>query len=462
MLKKPKLPLFVFLLIFIFLIFRVWFFSFAPLTSGDLAFSFRENVEDSAFQSFLWAGKYNLGGMSLYHWMVPYSILTTAFAYFFNISSSVLLRVFWLWPFLILSIFSSAYLFRTLFPRYSVVWLPAPCPPAGGFTGFGWIVYVINTYILMVIGGGQVTIAMAYAIAPLVLGKFIQITKNKEQITDNRQQRTKNRFLRKSLTFGLILAIQIMFDPRIAYITLLACGLYMIYQWYLKRFNIVSLFHCFIVSLFLVAGLHSYWLLPMLMNKSIGIETLGEAYTATKAVKYFSFASFSNTISLLHPNWPENIFGKIYFMRSEFLLIPVLVYLGLLFLKNPKSQIPNPKSRCKNRGCSTKKSAQIQISKSKILNNLTIKQFDNKTILFFSFLGLLGAFLAKGANPPFGGVYLWLFEHFPGMIMFRDPTKFYLLIAVSYSVLIPFSVYNLANWIKEITKNRQQTTDNRQ
>jgi len=174
MLKKPELPLFVFLLIFIFLIFRVWFFSLAPLTSGDLAFSFRENVKDSALQSFLWAGKCDLGRLILYQWMAPYSILITAFAYFFNISSSVLLRVFWLWPFLILSIFSSAYLFKTLFPRYSVVWLPAPCPPAGGFTGFGWMVYVANTYILMVVGGGQITVAIAYAIAPLVLGRIIR------------------------------------------------------------------------------------------------------------------------------------------------------------------------------------------------------------------------------------------------------------------------------------------------
>jgi len=32
--------------------------------------------------------------------------------------------------------------------------------------------------------------------------------------------------------------------------------------------------------------------------------------------------------------------------------------------------------------------------------------------------------------------------------MFRDPTKFYLLIALSYSVLIPFSVWNIYEWLK--------------
>jgi len=69
---------------------------------------------------------------------------------------------------------------------------------------------------------------------------------------------------------------------------------------------------------------------------------------------------------------------------------------------------------------------------------------------------LLGTFLAKGANPPFGGVYIWLFEHIPGFVMLRDPTKFYLYIAIGYSVLIPFTLYSLAyselritNWYKK-------------
>ena len=93
-------------------------------------------------------------------------------------------------------------------------------------------------------------------------------------------------------------------------------------------------------------------------------------------------------------------------MRPEFLILPLLAYAALLFK--------------------------------------TIEKSSRKTILFFALLGLIGAFLAKGANEPFGQIYLWLFEHVPGFIMFRDPTKWYLLVALSYSVLIPFSIFHIA------------------
>jgi hypothetical protein len=50
---------------------------------------------------------------------------------------------------------------------------------------------------------------------------------------------------------------------------------------------------------------------------------------------------------------------------------------------------------------------------------------------------MVGIFLAKGAKDPGGSIYLWLFEKVAGFNAFRDPTKFYLLIAIVYSVLIP-------------------------
>src|SRR5207247_1280407 len=88
----------------------------------------------------------------------------------------------------------------------------------------------------------------------------------------------------------------------------------------------------------------------------------------------------------------------------EFLVIPIFAYSGLLFLKNAKKP---------------------------------------RVLLSFAFIGLVGAFLAKGANEPFGILYLWLFDHFPGFIMFRDPSKFYLLVAIAYSILITFSLEQL-------------------
>jgi hypothetical protein len=72
------------------------------------------------------------------------------------------------------------------------------------------------------------------------------------------------------------------------------------------------------------------------------------------------------------------------------------------------------------------------------------KRFDIP-IFFLVGIALFGAFFAKGTNDPFGGINLWVFEHIPGMDLFRDPTKFYLLIAIAYSVLIPQTLSNRGN-----------------
>lgn len=55
---------------------------------------------------------------------------------------------------------------------------------------------------------------------------------------------------------------------------------------------------------------------------------------------------------------------------------------------------------------------------------------------FFALLALLGIFLSKQVAPPGGFVYKLLFEYFPGFSAFREASKFYVLIAMSYSVMI--------------------------
>jgi len=74
-----------------------------------------------------------------------------------------------------------------------------------------------------------------------------------------------------------------------------------------------------------------------------------------------TYSKFENTISLLQPNWPENIFGKAYFMRPEFLILPMLAFSALLFIHKAQKE-------------------------------------KRELIVFFVIIGLLGAFLAKGRD----------------------------------------------------------------
>jgi hypothetical protein len=122
---------------------------------------------------------------------------------------------------------------------------------------------------------------------------------------------------------------------------------------------------------------------------------------------------------LLHPNWPENLFGKTYFLQPEFLVIPILAFSSLLFIKRTSKE-------------------HIHIN-------------------FFAGMAIIGAFLSKGVTGPFEGIFSWMFTHIPGFVMFRDPTKFYVFIAIAYSLLIPYTLDKVIHALK-ITNNTLRIT----
>ncbi len=304
-------------------VFRLWFISpfSTTFSSGDWPYLFAEQIKEFSFTPeirFLWLAPY-------------YQVFTKFFVETLGLHWHLVERLLWFWPWIFISFFSAWKLTRS---------------PLGG------LIYTTNTYALMLVGGGQMGVAFGYALAPLVL------------------------------TNVFFLPLQVMFDPRIALLTLVVAA----------RKNPKQL----VVPVLITILLHTYWLIPLMKNPLVLSTQIAEATSG--AVKYLSFASFSNGLSLTHPNWPENIFGKVYFMRPEFLVIPLIAF-GVLLLKNI-----------------------------------------NTKVIYFAFLALFGAFLAKGTNEPFGGVYLWLFEHVPGFNMFRDATKFYFFVSLGYAFLIPYTI----------------------
>lgn len=390
-------------------IYHPWFAIDKTLSSGDFPYIFLENIKEFSFvpdSSFLWLVPYYQSSAKI---LVEYAGLNWHFAE----------KILWFWPFLILSIFSSFYLTKS--------WI-------------GVLIYTASTYPLMLTGGGQMGVAIAYSIAPFVLGIFMKIIdsinstseKNKHEKFILRQNsklmisKIESSDIKNIVLASLLLAVQLMFDPRITYVTFLGIFLYFIIFFLTvnikKTFLIRSFF--FLIPIFTATLLNSFWIISIL---KFGFPKGLEEYSSLSGLKFLSFADFSNTISILHPNWPDNIFGKVGFMKSEFILLPIIAYSSLLFIKN------------------------------KITKN--IESFDKlkisveqRRILFFAMLGLIGAFLAKGSNLPFNQINEILFQYFPGMSMFRDPTKFYLLTIISYSVLITFSIYSIHDWLKSKIK----------
>ncbi len=71
-----------------------------------------------------------------------------------------------------------------------------------------------------------------------------------------------------------------------------------------------------------------------------------------------------------------------------------------------------------------------------------IKESDKrKKIIFFSFLALLAMIFMAGSHRPFGAIYVFLINFFPGFIAFRNPLyKFAPALWFSYAILIGFTI----------------------
>ncbi|OGH18874.1 MAG: hypothetical protein A3F31_04845 [Candidatus Levybacteria bacterium RIFCSPHIGHO2_12_FULL_38_12] len=331
-------------------IFSSWFLPFSALSSGDFPYLFLENIKEFSFipdVHNLWLGLY-------------YQIPTKILVQYFGIPWEFAERLLWFWPFLLVSIVSSYCLTRS--------WI-------------GVLIYVTNTYILMVVGGGQMGVALAYALAPLVLKLFL----------DGRE----------IVPFAISFGILTMFDPRIAYILVVAI---LAYIFVLKKITkLISLLFSILTSI----AINSFWIFPFLTGKAtIPLKN----FDSLEGFRFYSFTDFSHTIALLHPNWPENLFGKAYFLQPEFIVIPIVAFASLLFLDKEQRE-------------------------KKIM------------LLYVSILGILGAFLAKGASEPFSFINTFAFTSIPGMSLFRDATKWYVLTVLSYSILIPYTVNSIQTWL---------------
>lgn len=353
-------------LVVISIVYSPWFVIGGTLSGGDWPYLFLQNIQAFKIPTeppFLWLDSY-------------YQLTAKLGVQFFSFSWESTERIFWFLPFLIISFLSSHF-----FLKYLSQQLRINNKKSNIFVSLGCLIFMTNTYILMLVGGGQMGVVMAYSLTPAVLWRVFATINNLK-------------FGKKSLILSsLILSIQLMFDPRIFLLSIFISFLYILFIF--ENFNIKILKRIILIlGLSVVANL--FWIFPNLYYfntyYSFGVDAV--------SASFLSFATFSNSISLLHPNWPENIFGKTGFMKSEFIVLPILAFISLFFSNK------------------------------------------RRTILFFAFLGFFGAFFAKGTNPPFGEIYIWL-SNIPGFSIFRDPTKFYTMIIVSYMVLLPYSLIKL-------------------
>ncbi len=260
----------------------------------------------------------------------------------------------------------------------------------------GPILFFFNSYVVLLLSGGQVQMALGFSCLILVTLSLVLST-NFGSILEKKIG---------IILFPFSLALLLWYELRVFVLGLGIVGLFTLLQFIFakNKKQIMYLFGgMFLFSTLFLIVLNAFWYIPVLLHKTDPIKDLGKAFYSVEALKYFSFATIEYPFALHHPFWPENIFGKMSFFSPLFLLLP---FSALLFL------------------------------------SLSKQEKNTKVLIIFSLvLILLGSFFGKGVQDPFGQIFQWLFFHIPGFSLFRDPSKFFMLVLVGYMILFPLSIY---------------------
>ena len=251
------------------------------------------------------------------------------------------------------------------------------------FAAIAAALYSFNTYYI-VLQTQHLTLSVAYAIAPLTLVICWYAL-------DRYDQRNENK--RYILYACFAVCFQIIAEPRIFFILLpLLFAILLKHKMTLKKkvhFVAPFIFISILISMF--------WIL------AIGFASTDQvSATASRGLFGNNYKSLSTALTLMHGSWngAEPVTFSLQPVPYYFWLVPITIGLGFLFIDRKQRRTAN----------------------------------------LLLVLALIGVFLVKMSNPPLAASYQWLFDHVPGFQLFRESSKFYLLIAISYALLMGISL----------------------
>lgn len=258
----------------------------------------------------------------------------------------------------------------------------------------GSMVFSYNTYFLAITTKGHMSLILAAAFAPLGILLFLKALDSQKKIW--------------AALSAFALFIVGSYDFRTFYIIFFLLSFYLIYFSFIenqfeKRAFLKNVYSYLIFCL-ISFGLNFYWLVSsakanyLLENEAVTRETIPYSLNILRA------------ISLFHPFWtggvPKWFDGQP--VPFYFSLVPIAAFLGLFLGRK------------------------------------------NKKVIFWGAMAIIGIVLSKQTGDPFPDLYYWLKDFLPGFGAFREASKFYFIILISYSVLISaFCQYFLENKIKK-------------
>ncbi len=380
------------------LIYRGWLHP-GPITDGDWRFYSTKHLADYFSLPFAWDPSIALGRPNLiYLYNFPPYFLAGLMAKL-GIPFAWSERLLWLFPFIILAPLCSYYFGKTVFKKREAALACAA-------------VYTLNSAILTrILTFAHVNIAVAFALAPLVLALLLRAK--------------RNHGFRYPVLAGLALTLQCYYDIRIGYLTVLiaAAGWIILCLGSLRRGRAAVLeslrWGCYLaIAVGIFVGANLFWILPSVLGRGFEPGNLNQSWW----VGFLSFNKLIHGFTMHDVLWPGRPFEQIgYLARVNpfFVLFPLVGFgaalVALRRLKRDSSRVPIALSGCA--------------------------------------LTLAGAFLVSGVNvPDKGRVYIWLFNHFPGFSMLRQPFKMYLLVTLGYSLLIALAIDLAGEWLRASTR----------
>ena len=343
-------------------VFRQIFFGNLP-TWGDAPFFYPEGLKELFTEPLTWVTRnISFGGVNSVLWISPIMFLMGVLNKFLFLESDSIVRILFYFPSIILSGVGTYLLARYLKLSRSVLF-------------FAPLFYILNSYFILLVDGGQIGVALAYGMFPLVI-LFGKRMFDKTSVSSF--------FLFLLSSFVLTVA-----DPRILLVSYITLFIWQLFDDWKKVFLLI-------ISGILLVPLNFYWLFPLIKIKS-EVLSLG--------VSNLQLSSLLNSLLLYAPHWPGNVFGKVVQPPFYFVLIPLLIFGGLIFV---------PQSGIRFR---------------------------------LTFLFLLFSFLAKGTTYPFGGIYNFLIN-LPFGFAFRDSSKFFIPLILFGGMLMGETVNTIRPKIK--------------
>jgi len=380
---RDNWPIWVLLLIST-VVYHKWL-SFDIFWNGDYGFTFFERELDFLRYS-AWDSQSGIGSPNLVIWMWFWRIIPGFFA-LFHWNSNVWDKFLLFWPMIFfIPLFSYLFAKEVLKNNWGAM--------------VAALVFSFNTYYLAINTQGHFSLTLGGAFALLALfffWRYFDPPSSRERSGLRRDQPELGD--RKNLIGAALICLVVGgYDFRVFYILFfifLAWPLWLFSikeGWSKKKIFFRQHFSALALFFGLLFFFNLFWLLPTVMTGSLASNEV----VSRELVPNNYHLDLRKTLTLFHPFWNggEPKWFDDQDIPGYFWLIPVMALLGAYWKRK------------------------------------------DKKIVFWFLVALMGVFLSKQDALPLKSAYVWLHQNFPGFNAFREASKFYFVIALSYAILI--------------------------